>query len=80
MRQQLANMMQASAVLDYLGPRILIAHKLLKTVSKGGMHGPTAIRFYEINTPWQKQCCQMAEIIKQFCLCVISYYEEKRCK
>jgi hypothetical protein len=22
------------------------------------------------------QCCQMAEIIKQFCLCVISFYDE----
>jgi hypothetical protein len=30
--------------------------------------------------PWQKQCCQIAEIIKQLCLCVISYYEEKRHK
>jgi hypothetical protein len=27
--------------------------------------------------PLQKQCCQIAEIIKQLCLCVISYYEEK---
>jgi hypothetical protein len=29
---------------------------------------------------WQKQCCQIVEIIKQLCLCVISYYELKQRK
>jgi hypothetical protein len=42
------------------------------------MHSRTAIRFYKILK--QKQCCQIAKIIKQFCLCVISYYEEKQHK
>jgi hypothetical protein len=36
--------------------------------------------FMKSISPWQKQCCQIAAIIKQLCLCVISYYEEKRRK
>jgi hypothetical protein len=41
-----------------------------------GMHSRTAIRFYEIHTPLTEAV--LLDSGKQLCLCVISYYEEKR--
>jgi hypothetical protein len=43
----------------------------------GGMHSRTAIRFYEIHTPLTEAVLLDGRNLKQFCLCVISYYEEK---
>jgi hypothetical protein len=43
-----------------------------------GMHSRTAIRFYEIHTPLTEAVLTDGRNYK--CLCVISYYEEKRRK
>jgi hypothetical protein len=71
--------------------RDILTRKLMPSVHALGLnYGPPTpvvactvrqlLDFTKSIPPWQKQYCQMAEIIKQFCLCVISYYEEKQCK
>jgi hypothetical protein len=45
------------------------------------MHRRTAIRFYEITTPLTEAVLPDSGNYKTVvCLCIISYYEEKRCK